>query len=137
MLSQKEKGEKTMLEMLYEKRYFKKERNDTIYVETIPLEHDYAIEYRYDFELYKLGKYGKTTISLIKVIKNDYGNHTSTLLESAVEHGTVVASTIKTLPMRDFTEQTRFGYNAFLEALERYNMMVRGLMITTAKDITV
>ena len=120
-----------MLEMLYEKRYFKKERNDTIFVETIPLEHDYAIEYRYDFELYKLGKYGKTTISLIKVNKNDYGNHTSTILESFVENSKVIASTIRTLPMRDFTEQTRFGNNAFLEAIERYNMLVRGLMITT------
>lgn len=119
-----------MLEMKYEQRYFKKEKNDTIYVETIPLEHDYAIEYRYDLALHKLGQYGKTTISLIKV---DRG---SVLLESIVENGVVIASTIKTLPMRDFTEQTRFGDNAFLEALERYNMLVRGLRITTWKDDT-
>jgi hypothetical protein len=118
-----------MLEMLYEQRFFKKEKNDTIYIETIPLEHDYAIEYVYDRELYKLGKYGKTSINLIKV--DNHCNYRSTLLESVVEHGKVIASTIKTLPMRDFTEQTRFGNNAFLEAIERYNMMVRGLMITT------
>lgn len=117
-----------MLDMLYEQRYFKKEKNDTIYVETIPLEHDYAIEYRYDLALHKLGQYGKTTISLIKV---DRG---SVLLESVVENGKVIASSIKTLPMRDFTEQTRFGDNAFLEAIERYNMLVRGLRITTWKE---
>jgi hypothetical protein len=114
-----------MLEMLYEKRYFKKEQNDTIYVETIPLEHDYAIEYRYDLGLHKLGKYGKTTIRLIKVDKG------SILLESVVENGVVIASTIRTLPMNDFTELNRFGDNTFLEALERYTMMVRGLRITT------
>jgi hypothetical protein len=114
-----------MLDMLYEQRFFKKERNDTILVETIPLENDYAIEYRYDSELYRLNKYGKTTINLVKV---DRG---SVLLESVVENGKVILSTIKTLPMRDFTEQTRFGNNAFLEAIERYNMLVRGLMITT------
>jgi hypothetical protein len=114
-----------MLEMLYEKRYFKKEQNDTIYVETIPLEHDYAIEYRYDLALHKLGKYGKTTIRLIKK------QYDSILLESFVENGKVIASTIRTLPMNDFTDQTRFGNNAFLEATERYLMLVRGLMITT------
>jgi hypothetical protein len=98
----------------------------SLLVETLPLEFDYFVKTHYDLELYRVGKYGMTTIELFY--------QDILLMTTIVENGEIVGVGFSNSnkPFM-FSKTTNFGYNALLESIETYNMLVRGLKIYTTE----